>query len=44
MELLKDDSLTGHDAELIQTYCNLILDWDARNERGVSDLLDLYDK
>lgn len=44
MELLKDDSLTGHDAELVQTYYNLILDWDARNERGVSDLLNIYDR
>ncbi|MCR5222061.1 MAG: M13 family metallopeptidase [Lachnospiraceae bacterium] len=44
MELLKDESLTGHDAELIQTYNALILDWDARNAAGVSEIRNLYEK
>ncbi len=43
MELLVDETLTGHDAELIQTYYKLVLDWDARNEEGVTSLQELYD-
>jgi putative endopeptidase len=42
--LLKDESLKSHDAELIQTYNSLVLDWDARNEIGVSELQDMYDQ
>ena len=42
IDLLTDDSLTGHDAELIQTYNSLILDWDARNASGVSGIQELY--
>ena len=41
--LLKDESLTGHDAELIQTYYSLLLDWEARNRSGVTEIKDLYD-
>ncbi len=44
MELLKDDSLEGHDADIIRTYNDLILDWDTRNSIGVSPLKELYDK
>ena len=44
IDLLTDDSLTGHDAELIQTYNSLILDWDARNASGVSEIQKLYDE
>ena len=43
MDLLKDETLEGHDAELIQTYNKLILDWDARNALGVTELQDTYD-
>ena len=43
IELLSDESLTGHDAELIQTYNRLVLDWDARNAAGVKEIKDLYD-
>ncbi len=43
MELLKDESIEGHDAELIRTYNKLVLDWDKRNELGVSVAQDLYD-
>lgn len=32
MAVLEDESLTGHDAELIQSLYNAYLDWDARNE------------
>ena len=44
MELLKDESLTGHDAELVQTFNKLVLDWDSRNKLGVSELTDKYSK
>ncbi len=40
LALLSDDSLTGHDAELIQSYYNAILDWDARNEAGLDPIMD----
>ena len=44
MELLKDKSLAGHDAQLIQTYNSLVLDWDARNAKGVTEIKELYDE
>ena len=44
MDLLKDSSISGHDADLIQTYNRLILDWDARNSAGYTELKELYDK
>ena len=44
IELLDDDSIEGHDAEVIRTYKDLILDWDARNESGVSEIEDTYRK
>ena len=42
INLLKDESIEGHDANLVRTYNNLILDWDARNANGVSELVDRY--
>ena len=44
MELLKDESVEGHDAELIRTLNSLLLDWDERARKGVSELEDLYKK
>ena len=44
MDLLKDESIEGHDAELIRTYRNLVMDWDSRNKLGVSELQGEYDK
>ena len=44
MELLQDESLTGHDAELVQTYDRLVLDWDARDAAGVTEIRDCYDR
>jgi putative endopeptidase len=44
MELLKDESIEGHDADLVRTYNSLVLDWDARNALGVTPLQELYDK
>ncbi len=44
IELLSDESMEGHDAELVQTYNKLILDWDTRNKVGVSEIQDLFDK
>lgn len=42
MELLKDESMEGHDADVIRTYNSLILDWDAREKLGVSEIEDTY--
>ncbi len=36
--LLKDESVKGHDAEVVRTYNKLLLDWDARNKAGYSDI------
>ena len=44
MELLKDESIEGHDGELIRTLNALLLDWDERGRRGISDLEELYSK
>ncbi len=44
MELLNDNSIEGHDAEVIRTYHDIILDWDARNRSGVSEIEDIYGK
>ena len=33
--LMKDDSLTGHDAELVHKLYALVSDWDYRNAQGV---------
>ena len=37
--LMKDDTLTGHDAELVQKYYRLVTDWNYRNELGVEPIL-----
>lgn len=44
IDLLKDDSLSGHDVDLVQYYNSLLLDWDTRNELGYSEIKPLYDK
>lgn len=44
INLLKDNNIEGHDANLIRTYYNLILDWNKRNESGISELVDGYKK
>ncbi|MCR5687879.1 MAG: hypothetical protein K6G58_07665 [Lachnospiraceae bacterium] len=42
MQILKDESIEGHDAKVIRTYNRLILDWDAREKLGVSEIEDMY--
>ena len=44
MELLKDETIEGHDAEVVRTYNNLLLDWNARNEAGYTDIKEGYEK
>ena len=44
LEILNDESAQGHDAELIYTYYRLLLDWDARNRSGVSELQETFDR
>lgn len=38
MSLLTDDSLSGHDAELVRDMYAAITDWDRRNEQGIEPL------
>ncbi len=44
MGILEDESIEGHDAQIIRTYYNLCLDWDAREKLGVSEIEDTYNK
>ena len=44
IELLKDESIDGHDAKLIRTLNVLLLDWDARDKTGVSEIEGTYKK
>ena len=41
--LMTDESLSGHDAQLVRTLYALWLDWDARNEAGLSELKSLVE-
>ena len=36
--IMTDKSSTGHDAELVKALYSLWLDWDSRNEEGLSEL------
>ena len=38
IKMLQDDSIKGHDAELVHTLNKLVLDWDTRNAIGVSEI------
>lgn len=40
LKLFYDDSLEGHDAELIKAYFNAILDWEARDRAGLDPIMD----
>ncbi len=44
MELLKDESIEGHDAEVVRAYNKLLLDWEARDKAGYSDIQNEYEK
>ena len=44
LALLNDDTLTGHDAELVQAYYHAILDWDARNAAGLTPIEGLAEE
>ena len=39
LDMLTDTSLTGEDAEKIQNYYELWLDWEGRNETGIDPIL-----
>ena len=41
--LLKDESLTGHDAELVRKLYALVSDWDYRNAQGVEPAMPLVE-
>lgn len=38
--ILEDDTLKGHDAELIQSYYDAIMDWEARDKAGLTPIMD----
>ncbi len=42
--LLEDDSAQGYDAQLVKSLYHSILDWDARDAAGVSELKGLTDQ
>ncbi len=42
--ILTDQSLTGHNAELVQGFYEKYLDWDTRNAAGVKPLQEKIDK
>ena len=44
LEIIKDTSLTGEDAERIQNYYELWLDWDGRNKTGIEPILPFVEK
>ena len=40
-EVLEDETLTGHDAELVQSLYGAILDWDSRDAAGMDPILGI---
>ena len=43
LDLIKDTSLKDHDAELVQKYYSMLMDWDKRDEQGVAPLKKYLD-
>jgi len=39
LEILEDDTLTGHDAHLVQNFYTMFLDWESRNEAGIEPIM-----
>ncbi len=35
LDAIQDETLAGHDAELVRRYYNLLIDWDARDALGI---------
>lgn len=42
--LLKDDSLSSHDAQLVQKLYHLLVDWDYRNDLGLEPAMPYIEK
>lgn len=42
--LISDENMVGHDYELIKDYYNTILNWDERNETGLTPMTQLIDE
>ena len=40
LDLLKDDSIPGHDAELVRDLYNTVMDWDTRDRLGAGPVED----
>lgn len=43
LKLIKDTSLKDHDAQLVQKYYSMLMDWDKRDEQGVAPLKKYVD-
>ncbi len=39
LDIIHDETLTGRDAQLVQDFYELILDWDTRNEIGIKPVM-----
>lgn len=39
LDIIHDETLTGRDAQMVQDFYELILDWDTRNEIGIKPLM-----
>ena len=44
LEAIQDETLTGHDAELVRKYYDLLMDWDTRDAQGVSPAMPYIDE
>ena len=43
-DILNDRKLTGRDAQMVQDYYDLFLDWDARNEAGIEPMMPFVEE
>ncbi len=44
LEIVKDDSLKSHDADLVQTMYGLLTDWDKRDKTSIGEIKEITDK
>ena len=44
MSVLTDESLAGHDAELVRSLYNAYMDWDSRNSAGIEPVMDAIEE
>ena len=44
LDMVNDETLTGHDADLVHTYYGLLRDWETRNSNGIRPLKKYVDE